>query len=44
MIKKVVLVIKYDTDEATKQGIINVVGECSGAIREVEEYHEVGRG
>jgi hypothetical protein len=37
MNRSVILKITYDTDEATKQGIINVVAECSGAIRKVEE-------
>ncbi len=33
----VILKIRYDPTEATKEGIIHVVSECSGAIREVEE-------
>ena len=37
MKRSVTLKIVYDTYEATKQGIINVVSECSGAIRSVEE-------
>lgn len=37
MKKKVNLRIEYDTDEATKLGIINIISECSGAIISVEE-------
>ena len=37
MERSVILKITYDTTEATKQGIINVVAECSGAIRGVKE-------
>ena len=37
MIRSVVVKIYYDTDEATKRGILHVVSECSGAIVEVEE-------
>jgi len=35
--RKVILEITYDAREATKQGIINVAAECSGAIRKVKE-------
>lgn len=43
MKRKVLLLITYDTYSATKQGIINVVSECSGAIEGVEEI-KVGFG
>ena len=37
MKKTVTLKITYDSLEATKSGIMEVVSECSGAITEVEE-------
>lgn len=40
MNRSVTLKITYDTNEATKKGIINVVWGCSGAIRKVEEIKQ----
>jgi len=36
------LEIKYDPDEASEEGIIHVVGECSGAIRVVNVIKDGG--
>jgi hypothetical protein len=43
MNRSILLKITYDTEDATKQGIINVVAECSGAIVDVEEVKERGK-
>ena len=40
MKKSVVLKIIYETDEATKQGIINVICDTISAVRSVEEVTE----
>lgn len=37
MKKKVALLITYNTEEATKKGIIHVIAECVGGIEEIEE-------
>ncbi len=38
--RSVILKITYDSEGATKRGIINMVSECSGAIVDVEEVKE----
>ena len=40
MKRKVILRIVYETDEATKQGIINVICDTISAVRSIEEVKE----